>query len=242
VFDEKYKGFFIGFGNGGHVAFSYLSLYEKYFPLYDGAILINSYLSKDKYIDNCMNEIKYYLNKTQDCKIIKSCIYNILNRNFDTFNNKNIINKSKGNLESYSNENIAFNEDEEIKLNGISHIIKGYNYNFDIRNKNNNKFSIETPLVFIHSINNYFIPFKNIEDIISGLNENEVNSIIINNNQNNIDFTSIFRNKKDNDKVNKLIIPIKGTHDLVLNKETNQFLFNIVKKFICDYAIVKSEN
>ena len=245
-FNHKYKGFFIGFGNGGFVALSYLSLHEKYFSFFEGAILINSYLSKDIYIDNCMNKIKIYLNQNQDCKIVKNYIDSIINNNNEILSNDSKFDSKNENMfENELNDNyLLFNyeNDENIKLNGILNIIKGYNYNIDIRNKNKNKINIKTPLVFIHSINNFFIPFKNIEDILNGIDNDEIKKMFTTNNKNKLDFTSFFKNKNEKDITKRKIIPIQGTHDIISNEKTNKYISDIIKKFICDYAFVKGEN
>ena len=244
-FNDKYKGFLIGFGNGGFVALSYLSLHEKYFPFFDGAILINSYLSKDIYINNYMNKIKIYLNQKQDCKLVKNYIESIINRNIEKLNKDSIydINNENMNENELSDKYLLFNydNDEDIKLNGILNIMKGYNYNIDIRNKNKDKIPITTPLVFIHSINNCFIPFKNIEDILNGIDNEEIEKMFKSNNNNKLDFTSFFRNKNEKDITKRKIIPIQGTHDMISNDETNKYISYVIKKFICDYAIVKGE-
>ena len=244
-FNDKYKGFFIGFGNGGFVALSYLSLHEKYFPFFDGAILINSYLSKDIYIDNCMNKIKTYLSQNQDCRIVKNYIDSILNRNIQIVSKDSINdNKNEDINENQLNENFLFFEfdkDEDIKLNGILNIIKGYYSNIDIRNKKKDKIYITTPLVFIHSINNFFIPFKNIEDILNGIDDEEIEKMFIKNNKNKLDFTSFFRNKNEKDITKRKIIPIQGTHDMISNEEANKYVSYVIKQFICDYAKVKGE-
>ena len=61
------------------------------------------------------------------------------------------------------------------------------------------------------------------------------------NNNNKLDFTSFFRNKNEKDITKRKIIPIQGTHDMISNDETNKYISYVIKKFICDYAIVKGE-
>ena len=193
-----------------------------------------------------MNKIKIYLNQNQDCKIVKNYIDSIINNNNEILSNDSKFDSKNENMfENELNDNyLLFNyeNDENIKLNGILNIIKGYNYNIDIRNKNKNKINIKTPLVFIHSINNFFIPFKNIEDILNGIDNDEIKKMFTTNNKNKLDFTSFFKNKNEKDITKRKIIPIQGTHDIISNEKTNKYISDIIKKFICDYAFVKGEN
>ena len=192
-----------------------------------------------------MNKIKIYLNQKQDCKLVKNYIESIINRNIEKLNKDSIydIKNENMNENELNDKYLLFNydNDEDIKLNGILNIIKGYNYNIDIRNKNKDKISITTPLVFIHSINNFFIPFKNIEDILNGIDDEEIEKMFIKNNKNKLDFTSFFRNKNEKDITKRKIIPIQGTHDMISNEEANKYISYVIKQFICDYAKVKGE-
>ena len=56
-FDLSYKIILLGFGNGGQIALTYTSLYEKYWNILDSIILFNSYCRNGTIINEAMLEI-----------------------------------------------------------------------------------------------------------------------------------------------------------------------------------------
>ena len=224
IFNSKCKIFFIGFGNGAQIALTYLTLYEKNFNMIKGAFLISGYISsQDKYISNCLNEIKHYLDL--DIKEGKKIIDNFFDKNnlFDNIlnNNQDLKETENGN----ENEN-------EIKLNGYYSIINGFNYNFEILKKNEN-LNFKIPIIFFHSLINSLYPIKNIiTGVCSKLSEEKKIKVLFNNK--NLDKLNI--NDLYIEENNIKIILLKGNHNILQDKDNKIIFENIVSKII-DYNI-----
>ena len=70
--------------------------------------------------------------------------------------------------------------------------------------------------------------------MLNGIDNEEIEKMFIKNNKNKLKFTSFFRNKNEKDIIKKKIIPIQGTHDMILNEESNKYISYVIKKFIWD--------
>ena len=149
AFDHTYSGFFVGFGNGAHIALSYLLVYEKFCSFIKGSICVNSFMKNDTFIKGLMKEILRKLKKNESEEDICSFIKNV--------------------CKSDEDENIIF------KRNSLLDIIKGYHYNLDIKGSNTKKdiYGINTfvkdiscPVVFVNSVNDSFVNIENIKTMI----------------------------------------------------------------------------
>lgn len=145
VFDSTYRVMIIGIGNGGQIALTFASLYEKYWSMLLNIILFNTYLENDDFLNKSMIEILKIIENSADSKIIDFFIRSItvnpakllqkeddLNRfysdNQNSFNNSSIQNNNNGNNNNKSN----------IDGNSIS------KFNNTPNNYNNNVNSINT--------------------------------------------------------------------------------------------------
>ena len=68
--------------------------------------------------------------------------------------------------------------------------------------------------------------------MLNGIDNEEIEKMFIKNNKNKLKFTSFFRNKNEKDIIKKKIILIQGTHDMILNEESNKYISYVIKKFI----------
>ena len=71
VFDLSYKIILLGFGNGGHIALTYASLYEKYWNILDSIIMFNSYCKNGPIVNETMVELLRLVNKENNSKTIE---------------------------------------------------------------------------------------------------------------------------------------------------------------------------
>ena len=70
-FDLSYKIILLGFGNGGHIALTYASLYEKYWNILDSIIMFNSYCKNGPIINETMLEVLKLVTKENNPKTIE---------------------------------------------------------------------------------------------------------------------------------------------------------------------------
>ena len=114
LFDQSYSLILIGFGNGGNVALTYTSIYEKYWDFIHSVIIFNGYCQNDSFLNQSMVEILKNISKTKNPKniefFIKSVIINpkcLMDNNNDDHisinSSKNKSNKSKSNKSFRSN-------------------------------------------------------------------------------------------------------------------------------------------
>ena len=73
-FDLSYKIILLGFGNGGHIALTYTSLYEKYWNILDSVILFNSYCRNGTIINEAMLDILKTATREKNPKKIEAFI------------------------------------------------------------------------------------------------------------------------------------------------------------------------
>ena len=115
-FDLSYKIILLGFGNGGHIALTYASLYEKYWNILDSVILFNAYCKNGTIINEAMLEILKTVTREKNPKKVEAFVKQNM-RNPKEFNMK---------------------EKGEIKRNKINSIFG--DEIFDIQKKNKNIF------------------------------------------------------------------------------------------------------
>ena len=70
-FDLSYKIILLGFGNGGHIALTYASLYEKYWNSLDSIIMFNGYCKNGPIVDETMLEVLKLVTKENNPKTIE---------------------------------------------------------------------------------------------------------------------------------------------------------------------------
>ena len=73
-FDLSYKIILLGFGNGGQIALTYTSLYEKYWNIINSVILFNSYCRNGPIINEAMLEILKLVNKEKNPKTVEAFV------------------------------------------------------------------------------------------------------------------------------------------------------------------------
>ena len=115
-FDLSYKIILLGFGNGGHIALTYASFYEKYWNILDSVILFNAYCKNGTIINEAMLEILKTVTREKNPKKVEAFVKQNM-RNPKEFNMK---------------------EKGEIKRNKINSIFG--DEIFDIQKKNKNIF------------------------------------------------------------------------------------------------------
>ena len=97
-FDISYKIILLGFGNGGHIALTYASLYEKYWNILDSIIMFNAYCRNGPIVNQTMLEVLKLVTKENNPKnidfFIKQSTHNPKEFNSKEYNNK-LINKKK---------------------------------------------------------------------------------------------------------------------------------------------------
>ena len=93
-FDLSYKIILLGFGNGGHIALTYASLYEKYWNILDSIIMFNSYCKNGPIINETMLEVLKLVTKENNPKTIEFFIRQSTH-NPKEFNNKENEEKNK---------------------------------------------------------------------------------------------------------------------------------------------------
>ena len=218
-FDISYKIVLLGFGNGGQIALTYASLYEKYWNIFDSIIMFNAYCSNASIVNETMLEILKLICKVNNPTTIEAFIKqstrnpNELNENDKKSKNgnnddeeiqKNLrkfdellkLRKNKKKKEmSYSSIKNNNNMDEyvnDITLDGYKTITKGYFYNIQINLKD-----ISTKILCVHSNSDSFFNIHN----ISPLFNNDISSY---NNTPLIKIFNLSEINKNNDKNKKI--------------------------------------
>ena len=248
IFDINTHISFFGFGFGGHIILTYINLYKNFNINFNLILLFNSYLYVDNFLKKSLNQIKQYIIKKKDIYFIKNFIKFLYNNNIE---DKNV---NDDEIDKNNIDNIDVLEEEELKLNGLLSIINGINYNIDINNKLNIN-NIKTPIIFLNSLDNNFIKFKNIENILLGIEENRSNILIENFNKNkNFNFSELYIDYnndindinnyykiKNNNKnfSNIKIIIIKGPHELIDNNN-KEYVVNLINSYIYTYNILNN--
>ena len=141
-FNDKYKAFMIGFGNGAHIALTYLSTFDKNASFFKGCFLLNPYFANIDTINAFFNELFIKINKQ-----IEICSTSPVPQQDD--------------IEQFIT--IYFKGDKgkrkKFKLNGYLSIIDSYKLNIHLNLK-----QISSPLCIVHSVNNPFIPMQHVSN------------------------------------------------------------------------------
>ena len=77
VFDDSYNIILLGFGNGGQIALSFTSFYEKHWDFLNSIVLFNSFAENDEYINKSMVEILKVVENTKVAKLVEFFIKSI---------------------------------------------------------------------------------------------------------------------------------------------------------------------
>jgi len=70
VFDHSYTIIMVGFGNGGHIALTFASCYEKYWDFIHSIILFNCYTENDDFVNKSMLEILKIVETSKNPKLV----------------------------------------------------------------------------------------------------------------------------------------------------------------------------
>ena len=161
VFDPTYKVVLIGFGNGGQIALTYTSFYERYWDMIHTVIMFNGYCDNDSFINQSMVELMKVIKRTKNTKLIEFFIKSV------TVDPQSLINYQGYNSVSHNEDesdselessDIILNDDvNTMTLVGYHNITKGYFFNVKINHK-----EINTKIVAVHSNQNCFISINNI--------------------------------------------------------------------------------
>ena len=130
-FDLTYKIILLGFGNGGQIALTYSSLYEKYWSILDSIIMFNGYCRNDTIVNETMLEMLKLVIKENNPNTIEFFIKQSI-RNPKEFNIKE--NEKKDNKNIKKNQKKFFGFDDEYKE--IQKKIKKIDNLMDEKNKN----------------------------------------------------------------------------------------------------------
>lgn len=186
-FDHTYHMILVGFGNGGQVALSYVSFYEKYWDFIHSVLLFNPFCENDEFINKSMLEILKIVEGSKNTKLVDFFVKSItvnpqklidvdggnndtgmnFNMNLNNLSHSNSFNLQKNNSLINGNTNpysLKPTEPNPITMAGYYSITRGYFYNLKINHK-----EVLTPLVVIHSNQNCFITINNINSIFHHL-------------------------------------------------------------------------
>ena len=130
-FDLSYKIILLGFGNGGHIALTYTSLYEKYWNILDTVILFNSYCRNGPILNQVMLEILKTVTREKNPKTVEAFIKQNI-RNPKEFNMR-----EKGNIFSGLGDEI-FETQNSIKKQYLNNYKKESRSVYKLSNRNKN--------------------------------------------------------------------------------------------------------
>ena len=161
VFDPTYKVVLIGFGNGGQIALTYTSFYERYWDMIHTVIMFNGYCDNDSFINQSMVELMKVIKRTKNTKLIEFFIKSVTVDPQSLINYQGYTSQNEKNDESDSeleSSDIILNDDvNTMTLIGYHNITKGYFFNVKINHK-----EISTKIIAVHSNQNCFISINNI--------------------------------------------------------------------------------
>ena len=124
LFDQSYSLILIGFGNGGNIALTYTSIYEKYWDFIHSVIIFNGYCQNDSFLNQSMVEILKNLNNTKNPKNIEFFIKSVIinpksllenNKDNDNSNSTSIKDKSLSKNKSKFTKTSKFSKNSESK-------------------------------------------------------------------------------------------------------------------------------
>eukprot|EP00340_Litonotus_pictus_P012487 CAMPEP_0170538380 /NCGR_PEP_ID=MMETSP0209-20121228/103274_1 /TAXON_ID=665100 ORGANISM="Litonotus pictus, Strain P1" /NCGR_SAMPLE_ID=MMETSP0209 /ASSEMBLY_ACC=CAM_ASM_000301 /LENGTH=1901 /DNA_ID=CAMNT_0010840059 /DNA_START=182 /DNA_END=5887 /DNA_ORIENTATION=- len=131
VFDSSYRLIIVGIGNGGQIALTFASLYEKYWSMMLSIILFNSYLENDDFLNKSMIEILKIIESSVDPKIVDFFIRSI------TVNPGKLLQKEEDIHKLYANDNLStFNNGSPFNMNNMNSNNNSSNMN-NLTNNNN---------------------------------------------------------------------------------------------------------
>ena len=70
VFDHTYHVILLGFGNGGHIAMTFASCYEKYWDFIHSIILFNTYVENDDFMNKSLIEVMKIIETDKSSKLV----------------------------------------------------------------------------------------------------------------------------------------------------------------------------
>ena len=124
LFDQSYSLILVGFGNGGNIALTYTSIYEKYWDFIHSVIIFNGYCQNDSFLNQSMVEILKNLNNTKNPKNIEFFIKSVIinpksllenNKDNDNSNSTSIKDKSLSKNKSKFTKTSKFSKNSESK-------------------------------------------------------------------------------------------------------------------------------
>lgn len=218
-YDKSYKIIFVGIGNGGHIALTYTSLYEKYWDIIQAIICFNVYLENDDFLNKSMFEILKIIEATGDSKLVDFFIRSITE-------NPNKLLKTDNANQNTPNGNFSL---DVCSIPGYLMITKGYFYNLKI-----NLSEISTPIFCVHSNQNCFITINNLNKFFSYLQAQtfftqtkDTDAKIITMNKEVCTFKELFFGSNRR----KLVI-IDGCHDMFSEEDQS---FQYIIEYLFDY-------
>ena len=159
-FDLSYKIILLGIGNGGQIALTYTSFYEKNWNILDSIILFNSYCRNGAIINETMLEILKTVTREKNPK------------NIEAFIKQNIRNPKELNLKEKKTKKTSFFGDEIFEKQNMTK--RQYLNNSNNVNINNNIFRKGHKSVSIR-IKNYYDNLEKENEIVNDINNIENN-------------------------------------------------------------------
>ena len=117
-FDISYKIVLLGFGNGGHIALTYASLYEKYWNILDSIIMFNAYCRNGPIVNEAMLEVLKLVTKENNPKTIEFFIKQSTRnpKEFSSKENESTTKKAKKEKSRPNIKNFYGMDDEYLEL------------------------------------------------------------------------------------------------------------------------------
>jgi hypothetical protein len=255
LFDQSYSLILIGFGNGGNVALTYTSIYEKYWDFIHSVIIFNGYCQNDSFLNQSMVEILKNISNTKNPKniefFIKSVIINpksLLENNKDK-ESKNNLSKNKNKSQSKNKSKFTKSSKKSESKNSLSLSSNSDFSNEDDEEEEKNEDESESEETNIITLEGYKqitkgyffntnINFKNMKTKIICVHSNQDSFISINNLnplfQNKIKSYSVTNQKKKNlpplffDK--NISMMSKNSYTSYTSRKSNVYDFNDLLK------------
>ena len=241
VFDHTYYLMFVGFGNGGHIALTFASCFEKYWDFLHSIILFNCYTENDDFISKSMLEILKIVETSKNPKLVdffyKSITVNpqkLLDHEDKSFiNEKYPMTKDLEKIGRSSIINFDIINPNNITMNGYYSITKGFFYNIKI-----NHGDIKTPLIVVHSNQNCFITINNINSLFKSMknsnkNENK-NTKVIKGSSSQYNYDEL----NASNSLKRKFIVVDGSHDILI--EDQNYVSNVISSYL-NYTIINNQ-
>ena len=103
--NKDYSIMFVGCGNGGHIALTYASLYEKYWSIIHSLVCFNMYIENDEFLNKSMFEILKIIETTGDNKMVDFFIRSITENPNKIITKDSIKNNKHQNLNNLNTDN-----------------------------------------------------------------------------------------------------------------------------------------